>query len=272
MKPNCLNPLLFPLIAGLRLFRGLFLLLLALALPAYGAITSGTIDFGVANSHTTYADVSDDHNGLRFTGQWLYYIYDDLSTVATNRSGDAITSTSTGGDAIIVSANGSDRFNITSVKILAYGIGMTSFTFAGYRGGVAGPTETVTVTPGNTFVLHSLSNITNVDEVRVTNNSPSEPFNFAFDDLTVAAYSAPLSLSPASLTNPTVGSAYSQTISASGGNGTYSSRSLPAVCRPASASIPAPGHSPVRRRRAVHSTSPSRPPTRPALPATRPIR
>ncbi len=222
MKPNCLNPLFSSLVAGLRLFRGLLLLLLALALPAYGTINGGTIDFGAANTHSTYSDVSSDYNGLRFTGQWLYYIYDDLNTVATNRSGDAITSASTGGDAIIKSANGTDRFNITSVKILAYGVGMTSFTFTGYRNSVAGPTETVNVTPGNTFVLHNLSNMTNVDEVRVANNSPSEPFNFAFDDLTVAAYSAPLSLSPASLTNPTVGSAYSQTISASGGNGTYS--------------------------------------------------
>ncbi len=222
MKPNCLNPLFSSLVAGLRLFRGLLLLLLALALPAYGTINGGTIDFGAANTHSTYSDVSSDYNGLRFTGQWLYYIYDDLSTVATNRSGDAITSASSGGDAIIKSANGTDRFNITSVKILAYGVGMTSFTFTGYRNSVAGPTETVNVTPGNTFVLHNLSNMTNVDEVRVANNSPSEPFNFAFDDLTVAAYSAPLSLSPASLTNPTVGSAYSQTISASGGNGTYS--------------------------------------------------
>ena len=222
MKPNCLNPLFSSLVAGLRLFRGLLLLLLALALPAYGTINGGTIDFGAANTHSTYSDVSSDYNGLRFTGQWLYYIYDDLNTVATNRSGDAITSTSTGGDAIIKSANGTDRFNITSVKILAYGVGMTSFTFTGYRNSVAGPTETVNVTPGNTFVLHNLSNMTNVDEVRVTNNSATEPFNFAFDDLTVAAYSAPLSLSPASLTNPTVGSTYSQTISASGGNGTYS--------------------------------------------------
>lgn len=222
MKPNCLNPLLFPLVAGLRLFRGLFLLLLTLTLPAYGTINNGTISFGTG--HTTFEDVASPYNGLTFTGQWQYYSESDLVSLAgSSGDGDAITSASLAGDAIIKSANGTDRFNLTSLRILAYGTGFSSFTFVGYRGGVAGPTETVTVSAGMTsFAVFNLANMTNVDEIRVTNNSASEPYNFVFDDLTVSAYAAPLSLSPASLTNPTVGSAYSQTISASGGNGTYS--------------------------------------------------
>ncbi len=227
MKPNCLNPLLFPLAAGLRLFRGLLFVLLTVAISAHASgIVSGTIDFGAADSHSSFSDVSTNYNGLTFTGQWVYYTYTDLEDVdnrISTRSGDAITSTSAGGDAIIKSANGVDRFNLTSLRLLPYGAGMTAFTFQGYRNGVPGPTEIVntTVVVPNNFVSVTLSNMVNVDQVKVTNNS-SDPASFAFDDLTVAAYSAPLSLSPASLTNPTVSSAYSQTISASGGNGTYS--------------------------------------------------
>ncbi len=225
MKPNCLNPLFSSLVAGLRLFRGLLLLLLAFALPAYGTINGGTISFGTG--HTTYDDVASPYNGLTFSGQWQYHseasVVPLLATSGQPTTGDGIISTSLAGDGIIKSANGVDRFNLTSLRILAYGTGFSSFTFVGYRGGVAGPSETVNVSAGmDAFAVFNLSNMTNVDEIRVTNNSATEPYNYVFDDLVISAYSAPLSLSPASLTNPTVGSTYSQTISASGGNGTYS--------------------------------------------------
>ena len=227
MKPNCLNPLLFPLAVGLILFRGLLFVLLTVAISAHASdIVSGTIDFGAADSHASFGDVTTPYNGLTFNGQWQYFTYTDLYSINSgiNRSGDAITPKSAGGDAIIKSANGTDRFSLTGLAIVAYGSGMTTITFQGYRSGVLGPTETVNTTLAmkDNFIPVTLTNMVNVDQIVVTNNSPSEGNFLAFDNLIVAAYSAPLSLSPASLTNPAVSSAYSQTISASGGNGTYS--------------------------------------------------
>jgi hypothetical protein len=126
-------------------------------------------------------------------------------------------------------------FSLTSVKIFAYGVGMTQFTFAGYRNGVLGPTETVNVTSAtSSFENFNLSNMTDVDEVRVSNNSPAEAFNFAFDDMAVAPYAASLSLSPTTLSAATVAAAYSQTITASGGTSPYTyavtAGALPAGC------------------------------------------
>jgi hypothetical protein len=159
--------------------------------------------------------------------EWVYYTDSDLTTGfggvrVPGSTGDAITSTADSGNAKIKSANGTDRFSLTSVKIFAYGVGMTQFTFAGYRNGVLGPTETVNVTSAtSSFENFNLSNMTDVDEVRVSNNSPAEAFNFAFDDMAVAPYAASLSLSPTTLSAATVAAAYSQTITASGGTSPY---------------------------------------------------
>ena len=215
------------LMQGLRQWLGLFIWLYAclVAVPASAAITAGTISFGTG--HGSFADVSSDYNGLRFTMEWVYYTDSDLTTGfggvrVPGSTGDAITSTADSGNAKIKSANGTDRFSLTSVKIFAYGVGMTQFTFAGYRNGVLGPTETVNVTSAtSSFVNFTLSNMTDVDEVRVSNNSPAEAYNFAFDDMAVAPYAASLSLSPTTLSAATVAAAYSQTITASGGTSPY---------------------------------------------------
>jgi len=145
-------------------------------MPAQAAITAGTISFGTG--HGSFADVSSDYNGLRFTGQWVYYTDSDLTTGfggvrVPGSTGDTITSTDSSGNAIIKSANGTDRFSLTSVKIFAYGVGMTQFTFAGYRNGSpTGSSDTVNVTSAtSSFVNFTLSNMTDVDQVRVSNNS-----------------------------------------------------------------------------------------------------
>ena len=218
---------------GWRQWLGFFIFFYAclLALPASATISPGTIDFGAG--HASFDNVSNDYKGLRFTGQWSYYTYDDLSTVVKtpdNRSGDAITAFDFDtGNASIKSANGTDRFNLTSLKIVAYGVNMTKFTFTGYRNNVAGPIETVTVTGPMTtsFVTVTLSNMTDVDEVRVSNSANGfvdqgnpQAGNFAFDDLVVAPYVA-LSLSPTTLSAATVAAAYNQTITASGGISPY---------------------------------------------------
>ena len=231
MKLNCLNPILSSFITGVGILCRLAILFFILALPAHATITPETISFGTG--HTTDQDVDTPYAGLTFTGQWVYIT---SASLLKPPDGDAITLTYTtadGGNGTFKSFNGVDRFNVTSLKIFVWGGTsgqITQFTFAGYRNGVAGPVVTVPVTPAMLagFSTASLSGMTDVDEVRVSNNGHLaqddiyEAMNFAFDDLAVAPYSAPLSLSPASLANPTVGSAYSQTISASAGNGTYS--------------------------------------------------
>jgi len=216
------------LIEGLRQWLGFFIWFYAclVVMPASAAITAGTISFGTG--HGSFADVSSDYNGLRFTGEWVYYTDSDLTTGfggvrVPGSTGDAITSTASSGNAIIKSANGTDRFSLTSVKIFAYGVGMTQFTFAAYRSGSpTGLSDTVNVTSANSsFVNFTLSNMTDVDEVRVSNNSPAEAFNFAFDDMAVAPYAASLSLSPTTLSAATVAAAYNQTVTASGGTAPY---------------------------------------------------
>jgi len=223
------------LMQGLRQWLGLFIWLYAclVAMPASATITAGTIDFG--SGYSSFADVSSDYNGLRFAGEWVYYTDSDLDIFnprPSGATGDAITATDFNtGNAIIKSANGTDRFSLSSVKIFAHGVGMTQFTFAGYRNGVLGPTETVAVTGSmaTSFVPVILTNMTNVDEVRVSNTANGvvdqgdpQAGNFAFDDMAIAPYAASLSLSPTTLSAATVAAAYSQTITASGGTSPYS--------------------------------------------------
>ncbi|WP_435751933.1 hypothetical protein [Thauera sp. AutoDN2] len=214
---------------GSRGLSGFFILLFAwlFAMPASAAITPGTISFGTGHADG-FVDVSSDYNGLRFTMEWVYYTDSDLTTGfggvrVPGSTGDAITSTANSGNATIKSANGTDRFSLNSVKIFAYGVGMTQFTFAGYRNGApTGSSDTVNVTSAHSsFVNFTLSNMTDVDEVRVSNNSPAEANNFAFDDMAVVPYAASLSLSPTTLSAATVAAAYNQTITASGGTSPY---------------------------------------------------
>lgn len=185
------------------------LVLLGITAPAQAAITAGTIVFGNGHANGFTEDVSTNYNGLTFSGQWVYYSNADLVAggfSGVGASGDAITSTSFDGNAIFKSASSADRFNVLSAKLLAYGANMNQFTFTGYRGGVPQtPVVIVTTVPMKSqFVTIDLSGLGNVDEVRVSNDSASEPYNFAIDDLAVEpAVPVISSLSPNS--GPTAG-------------------------------------------------------------------
>lgn len=187
-----------------------------LALPVSATITLGAITFN-DKDHASFGEVTDTYNGLTFNGQWLYYTKSALlnGSVVRVADGDAITSKSLSGEATIKSVNGTDRFNLTGVGIAAYGNGLTKFIFTGYRNGVLKHSQDVAVVADmkNSFVAVSLS-MKNVDEVRVSNNSPNEAGNFAFDDMYVEPSS--VNLAPTSLSNATVASAYNQTITATG--------------------------------------------------------
>jgi hypothetical protein len=83
----------------------------------------------------------------------------------------------------------------------------------------------------------------------------------------VTINAAPLTVDPASLPSGQVGTAYNQTVVASGGVARTATRSSRAGCRPGLFSTPAPAPSPARRAPAAPSTSPSRRPTRSPTPA-----
>ncbi|CAB5690482.1 IPTL-CTERM protein sorting domain [Delftia tsuruhatensis] len=165
-------------------------LMLALAAPAHATVSSGIIDFGTGAPNGIFPDVATDYNGLRFSGQWSYFSAADLQTGSPGiiTSGDAITSTSLDGKAIIKSSNGTDRFSLAQVRIHAYG-DMTQFTFTGYRDGSPAPNASVVVSKTlpmtQQFVTVNLGALSDVDEVRVSNNAALDPANFAFDDLAV---------------------------------------------------------------------------------------
>ncbi|WP_233174791.1 IPTL-CTERM sorting domain-containing protein [Delftia sp. ASV31] len=167
-------------------------LVMALAAPAHAAVTSGIIGFGTGAA-SGYPAVTSNYNGLDFISDWSYFAEVDLTTGSPGivTSGDAITATALDGKARIMAVNGTDRFSLAQVRIFAYG-DMTSFTFTGYRSGSPAPSAVVNVprTPEMTtqFVTVSLGALVDVDEVRVSNNGATEPFNFAFDDLAVDVY------------------------------------------------------------------------------------
>jgi hypothetical protein len=181
-------------------------LMMALAAPAHAAVSSSIINFG--SGHTTFDNVSQGYAGLSFAGQWDYYTAADLvagnGTLITD--GDAITSHDLSGSARIVAANGTDRFSLASVRIYAYG-DMTQFTFTGYRNGSPAPGATAVVNKtgpmSGQFIAVPFTTLTDVDEVRVSNNGPTEAFNFAFDDLAVDPH--PPAAPTATALSPTTG-------------------------------------------------------------------
>ena len=182
-------------------------LVMALAAPAHAAVTSGIIGFGTGAA-SGYPAVTSNYNGLDFISDWSYFAEVDLTTGSPGivTSGDAITATALDGKARIMAVNGTDRFGLAQVRIFAYG-DMTSFTFTGYRSGSPAPGAVVNVprTPEMTtqFVTVSLGALVDVDEVRVSNNGATEPFNFAFDDLAVDVY--PPATPTATALSPTSG-------------------------------------------------------------------
>ncbi|WP_339959063.1 IPTL-CTERM sorting domain-containing protein [Delftia acidovorans] len=182
-------------------------LVMALAAPAHAAVTSGIIGFGTGAA-SGYPAVTSNYNGLDFISDWSYFAEVDLTTGSPGivTSGDAITATALDGKARIMAVNGTDRFSLAQVRIFAYG-DMTSFTFTGYRSGSPAPGAVVNVprTPEMTtqFVTVSLGALVDVDEVRVSNDGATEPFNFAFDDLAVDVY--PPAAPTATALSPTSG-------------------------------------------------------------------
>ena len=207
-----------PYFSLLRFFRFLLLMMLCLSMPAQAAVTAGTITFGEGNS--AWATITTQYYGLDLSSGWMYYTSADMTGYVNNASGDAATGVdgTSAGPGYIKSADGSE-FSVTSVRIWDYG-GNTKITFAGYRDGASTTSVEVNLSgkDTNNFVTKTIG-LENVDEVRVFGDVDG---TYAIDDLIVTSYTAPLTLSPASLNNPTVGSAFSQTISASGGNGSYS--------------------------------------------------
>lgn len=183
---------------------GFFIWLYAclVAMPANAAVTPGTIGFDGTSGDT----VTKQYNGLMFTVDpgWIY----DNGTGAGSRTGytppsiTPIDGTS-GGPGIIKVVNSVDRFNLTELKVLAYGIPQVSVTVQAYRSGSpVGSALTLTSTDDITFSSHTVS-LTNIDELRFYSTDGL----FSIDDLVVTPYTASLSLSPTTLSAATVAAA-----------------------------------------------------------------
>jgi uncharacterized protein YhjY with autotransporter beta-barrel domain len=227
------------------LMRGLCLSLLLFAAflsSANAAVTAGLLDF---NSGSVGGAVSS-QNSLNFIGSGWFYDNGTAMVISGNgtfiipgtvTSYQAASSTGPGTSSnpgIIKVASTGDAFSLTSVRV--GGSGSDPFvTIVGYRSG--GPVASTSCSiPASSFNFCSI-NFTDIDEVHFYSNTG----DFALDDLAVAPYVAPLTVSPSSLSAAAVGSAYSATISASGGTAPYAyavtSGSLPAGLSLSSAGV-----------------------------------
>ncbi len=166
-----------------------WLLALVVAGSAHATITAGTIDFGSGNTELEPIGVL---NGIDFGGEPDGWIYANIVCSGCGGAGNGAYPAA-GGDsepatAYFQAASPGDRFNVTGVKIRNTGAN-TKITVVGYRDNAETDTQELTTTPLDLSALRSFAlNLVNVDKVRFTS---SHDWHFAIDDLEVAPYASP---------------------------------------------------------------------------------